>query len=77
MGRIHFITAELHGALNAMLHRAYRYGHCHKPVTVEEIMEAADGKLFAAIQRPAHCIRSILPQEKEHVKGLRRKGLTE
>jgi len=39
-------------------------------------MEAADGKLFAAIQHPAHCIHSILPQEKEHVKGLRRKGHT-
>jgi len=72
-----FITAELRGALNAMLRRAYRYGHCHKPVTVEEIMEAADGKLFAAIQHPAHCIHFILPQEKEeHVKGLRRKGHT-
>ena len=76
MGRIHFITAELRGALNAMLRRAYRYGHCHKPVTVEEIMEAADRKLFAAIQHAAHCIHSVLPHQYEYVKGLRCKGHT-
>ena len=47
-------------------------GFCNKLHSVEQIMEVADCRFFAAVQNPVdHCINCILPDVKECSADLR------
>ena len=44
-----------------ILKRAHRYGFTRDVITVEDIAESADSKLFKSITQSNHCLHFFLP----------------
>jgi len=56
-----FLSAHLVGQINGLLKRAHRYGFTLDVISVEDIVESADSKLFKSITTPTIVYISFLP----------------
>jgi len=68
-----FLSAHLVG----LLKRAHRYGFTLDVISVEDIPESADSKLFKSITHSNHCLHFLLPPVKDQVYCLRSKSKTQ
>jgi len=69
-----FLSAHLVGQINGLLKRAHRYGFTLDAISVEDIAELADSKLFKSITHSNHCLRFLLFHVKDQVYSFRPKS---
>jgi len=55
-----FLSAHLVDQINGLLKRAHRYGFTLDVISVEDIAESADSKLFKSITLSNHCLHFLL-----------------
>jgi len=55
--------------LDSLFRKAYRRGFCFQTFSIEELISAADKKLFRQITSNRHCLHSLLPRLR-HTKAL-------
>ena len=60
--------------LIGLLKRAHRSGFTLDVISVEDIAESADSKLFKSITHSNHCLHFLLPPVKDQVYSLRPKS---
>ena len=56
-----FLSEVNRNRLNATLKKAVRWGLTDTNVTIQEVTDRADSRLFTKIQDPHHCLNSLLP----------------
>ena len=69
-----YITAEQRGQINAFFRRAYTIGYCLEAYCIEDLLDAADNRLFKAMQSRDHCLHCIMPPAKPGSITLRPRG---
>ena len=69
-----YISTEQRGQINAFFRRAYSRGYCLEVYCIEDLLDAADNRLFKAMQNNNHCLHSILPSPKPCSITLRPRG---
>lgn len=69
-----YVTAEQRGQINALFSRAYARGFCFKLYRIDDLLDAADDRLFKAIQSNVHCLHPILPSPKSRSITMRPRG---
>jgi len=58
-----FLSAHLVGQINGLLKRAHRYGFTLDVISVKDIAESVDSKLFKSITHSNHCLHFLLPRQ--------------
>lgn len=69
-----YLSAEQTGRIDAFLRRSYKYGVASTILTVGELMDSAAHSLFVQMQKPGHCLNSILPVLHDFNVDLRPRG---
>ena len=72
--RAGFMTADLTSKLNSLLKKCYQYGYSKQCNKISQLIEHADDKLFASLNKPEHCAHNFLPPIKPPVRSLRSRG---
>jgi len=60
-----FLSVHLVGQINVFLKRTHRYDFTLDVITVEDIAESADSKLFKSITHSNYCQHFLLPPVKD------------
>ena len=69
-----FLTADLTNRLNSLLKKCFKYGYSKQCSNLSKLIELADDKLFASLNKPTHCAHYLLPPIKPAVRSLRSQG---
>jgi len=67
------ITEANKGKINAFLHRMHRYGNVSAVYNIDDLICAADAKLFSSMCKVHHCINYLLPEVKTSDYSLRKR----
>ena len=71
-----FLSAELKSQVSSFLKRAFKYGFCSSPYTIDAAAEDVGIDLFCKMTRSNHCANSLLARVKSCTHYLRPKGHT-
>ena len=55
-----FLTADLTSKLNSLLKKCFQYGYSKQCNKISQLIEHADDKLFATLNKPEHCVWYLL-----------------
>jgi len=61
------------GQINAFLRRMHRYGYVNAVYSIDDLICAADAKLFSSMCKVHHCINYLLPGVKTSDYSLRKR----
>jgi len=67
------ITEANKGQINAFLRRMHRYGYVSAVYNIDDMICAADAKLFLSMCKVHHCINYLLPEAKTSDYSLRKR----
>jgi len=68
------ISAGNASRINSVLIKAFKFGFCTVPMRFEDLMLKADRQLLRKIQKPLHCLNSLLPVVRSSTSALRDRG---
>jgi len=68
------LTADLINRVNSLLKKCFKYGYNKKCDILSQLLQQADNKLFASLNKPTHCAHYLLPPIKPYVRTLRTRG---
>jgi len=69
-----FLNTTEKQKIDKVLLKSHNYGYCSKPLKFESLLENADGIVFQKAQNSEHCLNHLLPDVRESVSTLRRRG---
>jgi succinate dehydrogenase flavin-adding protein (antitoxin of CptAB toxin-antitoxin module) len=69
-----FLTTDLTSRLNSLLKKCFKCRYSKKCNNISQLIEQADDKLFASLNKPEHCAHYLLPPIKPSVRSLRSRG---
>ena len=69
-----FLTADLTSKLNSLLKKCFKYGYSKQCNKLSQLIEHADDKLLASLNKPEHCADYLSPSIEPSVRSQQSRG---